>query len=598
MSRSPNVRNNPKGDFCEVLNGSFLIFGDHKSGKSVLVEKMKGTYVPSLDRVSHSGPGIMSTGVELKDRLMGFTVPSSENMILNNALVRRENLDTAIKDVVQEIQFSLQEIPALKTDSAWEELSSALHEAQARVRSSGNQFFLEGMPLSHNVCGTMWVIRGNQLACNVKPLVKCLYDFLKPEVIKSSYFREILEVSRSLTSVPGGTNRAFAFLGTNVMLPLHLEDECKDRIVSLYKKELTLHLADVHNQVLNVHRLPSFLSTPVTLVFNKSDATSAFDIAEATRVLVKKLAKKAKKTSKIQVSANVLASGTPEKERTDPAPKEEIEEEEKEETLEEMIARLLKYGTSMTCDAKTFCKLIDYPALRYKLSPSGKVSLNKIAQVHPRGENNVLYRYDSWEPKKIFFARHSLLLPTLMLGLNIEKPKARMPGSSARSEANQFFFKSRFSKKTKDLQKRSTSNDDNHNKDRVDDIDDLEDEEQQQDYQKLLKSNLANQKQNRPSKRATASNNTVDPSMLFVPPHLSVCFTKLGDEATSADVQITREEQLFYVKQRQLGRLVYDVHSGEDRLPCDQLEFHLYNWMLDCCAWNFEVKNASQVGFN
>jgi hypothetical protein len=381
--------------------------------------------------------------------------------------------------------------------------------------------------------------------------------------------------------------------------------ECEKRLVDLFKKEMRLRLANTHNEILNVCKLPSFPRIPLVLVLNKPTAEATFseDVPEPEGRILSKLRSHLKKTNgaaaatadrAIPATTTTTTTTTTMTTTTTTTTTNATIAKSKHgnlrkypEGLLENVGALVRYGFSLCCDEVGFSNLLSLRELHYKLEMAPQLGIEPTIDFYPNGWSDNLNRMNegwSWNSKRSFYANPPPRRPTLAVK-TVERPR-------------------HFGKSGNLLKPTVLNRFDQDSADEAEvwdeyDADDDSNNHARRPYFSLLADKYVEQH------GSGGADHCKNPGQAFFPPLISTCCVSLGGkEGKDGDwtaLARARADRANYDVQRKKGILAYDPHvgngdaGGQERTKCDRFEFYLYNWMLDAAIYRFEMTNASKL---
>jgi len=538
------MNQDPKTSQLPVLNGKFLIFGQCRSGKSVLIDKLSGIYEPTK-AYCYNRRSDKPRVTQLNDTLRKFVIPGHrynhqdcQATTLNVELVEMGDIYGSVDKAPDEPNAVTNPLYGLADHLVPLHVSDGTNH-----NTEGTTTYLEGLPLNHNIMGSIWVIRSNILLSSSEAIVEQLEEALVREFAlnSGSIFNE---------DTTGGLNDY-----TDSMVGSNFVKTFKDQMVLLYKQEMVLAANTATNEMMYIAHNPSFLGLPISIVLNVAQGAQDHELNTLTNDLVKKL----------------------------------------HCPIQHIIKDCLNYAFALKCDIKSFAKMINYVQLNARICNYNQ-PMSPLANWFPTAS---VYR-DYSSMKELGPASNNVKqYQTFWHTICPQSPVI----SFIADERSPTFYTTKYDD---NLSSEHTQHDFDTQNARPAPLPNLKDitkyasynEYMHQYYSKLpVKSDsvcLHSLSKNIP---IVEPGTLLQPYQLSVPPVISLIATCLGDELTDHSVQRTTLEKQIYVHYRNAGTLVSPNIDTCTKYTCDRAECFLYNWLVDIVVWHTELADCSKVTF-
>jgi len=536
------------------LKGSFLVFGDSRVGKTVLVERMLGSYSPC---VGGKPPSSKKTAVRDVWGKEADETPESFDVIdvINGTAVPSSSAFCS-EDSKTEVTFRLYEIDHFDGENPGRKdlLKKMCVEAEAGKVSEGGEggglpsteIGPDGVPELRDVCGLIWVIRAACLSLRISSVKNMITERLAKAVEDGEIIfpRDDLSDSGSWE------------------VPEEVFEGIKEELRNLYVREAKLYFAECKNQALGVSSLSCFLQVPVLFVLNQASGSDLESLDRETREVLFEVATK---TSTFLESGVVFGPGTVRR-RTEGC------EEEGPWSMEVATRKLFAYAVSAKCTQESFIKTFKPAAFK--------------------GERSLFNPNVTWLPSERTRIS-SCVAPSLS-----EFPSfSRYLSEIARKPANKPALVLDCREREGSLE-RSISLLDSGVLDHFSGADEIlacdtffplnatqGEGRPESSYSKLA--SYCREEKNVEDPRILLA-----PSQICFPPPTSFAAAYLGNERDSTEADYSLKKTKIYRYYRERGALAFEKPTEEGRCAAITLEGYLYRWMADATVWNYELSRC------
>jgi hypothetical protein len=516
---------------------SFFVWGEKGAGKTVLIEKICGTYEPSPYRTHPRPPP--RTG-----RRTGPTFRTVSTTVRGYVPQADALRSSPSEGAATRFEFALYEVPA-DSRAKMEVLSEALLETSSFRRGEdgpspssppsvgGKRSAVEGLPVDAGIGGLIWVLRGNVLLS-------------RTEVLKAHLVRRLVELARGRREGEGWPPREEDY------------DALAASLGELYRTTFLAYVEDSRNEMETVAALPCFVGVPLLLVLSRPHG--ARPPAERVSELAREIVKKATSALSRPGGAGGATRGPPRPDGVgDP---------------EALVSKLLYRAFALSCDEDGFRRRLGVDALHGKLlrystagAPPHPVAHLYYNAATFRDATTSLRRTGSRRAQP---ARPEPFSPALV----VDSAGSRLGtgGGSLLPEAGALGYYDELSHGRSDVVEREYAYG------------------PEGPYESVLhrEEDAARAVPRSPAGSTTRRN-------VLLPPAVSLCVTSLGDERDDDSVEDTCVSRDRYVARLESGTAFCTDDLDRLSLRCDQTENFVLSWMVTAGLWDRALDAVHEV---